>query len=130
MRVKGNILLILMVMLLFASAALFQLSEDNYLAYLIAGHVENLSSARKTLDAGFKQLLASPISQACYSDTASCQIRVSGVTVDYALHQYQQEDQEACYLQYMLRVRVGATSIGLRAVIEQESNSVVSWMYF
>ena len=129
MRIKGNILWILLIMLLFASTALLQLSEDNYLAHLIDKHVENLLSARKALNEGFTRLSASSISQACYNDTLFCQTNVSGMTVNYALHEYQQEDQESSYVQYTLHVKTGVTSIGLQVVVERGSGRVVSWAY-
>ncbi len=129
MRIKGNILVVLLVMLLFASAAVLQLSENNYLAHLIEKHLEDLSSARKALSEAFKKLSSSPISPGCYSDSLLCQTNVSGVTVNYALHMYQQEDRESSYLQYTLRAKTGVISIELRVVMERESGKVVSWAY-
>ena len=130
MQIKGNILLVLLVMLLFASAAVLQLSENNYLAHLIEKHVETLSSSRKALSEAFKKLSSSSIFPGCYSDSLLCQTNVSGVTVNYALHMYQQEDRESSYLQYTLRVKRGVTSIRLKAIVEQTSDRVVSWNYY
>ena len=127
MRAKGNILLIMLVMLLFASVALLQLSENNYLAHLINQHVENLSSARKALNEGFKKLSLSSINSACYSDVMLCQINVSGITVNYALREYQQKEQENTYLQYTLVAKTGATSVTSRVIVEQVSGRVASW---
>ncbi|MES2204953.1 MAG: hypothetical protein V4496_07010 [Pseudomonadota bacterium] len=129
MRTKGNILLIMLVMLLFASAVLLQLSVDNYLAHLIDQHVENLSNARVALNQGFKKLSTASINPACYSAAAICQIKISGIAVKYALCEYQQDEQENSYLQYSLEAKAGTASIRLRVVVEQPSSKVVSWLY-
>lgn len=129
MQVKGYILFVLLIMLLFVSVALLQLNEDNYLSHLVNKHVENSSNARKVLKEGFSKLSTSLISSACYNDALICQTKISGITVKYALLEYQQEDQEQSYLQYTLETRVGMSSVALTVVVDQESGYKVSWNY-
>lgn len=129
MRIKGSILLVLLVMLLFASVALLQLNEDNYSAHLIDRHVEDLSAARKALHEAFDKLSISVIPQECYSDTPVCQIKISGIVVNYALREYRQEEQKSSYLHYTLHDQVNLASVELRGVVEMPSNLVVSWVY-
>lgn len=129
MRIKGSILLVLLVMLLFAAVALLQLNEDNYSAHLIDRHVEDLSSARKALHEAFDKLSTSVIPQECCRDIPVCQIKISGVVVNYALCEYRQEEQESSYLHYILHDQVNLTSVELRVVVERPSNMVVSWVY-
>lgn len=129
MWVKGNTVLVLLIMLLFACAALLQLSEDAYFAHLTAKQVEDFSRARKILHEEFGRLLISTIPEKCYSDVILCQTTVSGIMVNYALRQYQQDGQEIGYIQYTLCVNMGLTSIKLQVVVEQASQRVVSWIY-
>ena len=141
MRNKGSILLILLIALLFASAALLQLSEDNYLAHLIAGHVDDSSNARKSLKVAFKKLSASSVqNQACFTSAntenelndfwkthVSCQTAVSGTLVNYAVQVFEQEQQKSSYLQYTLSLKTNAASMWLRVLVGRESGLVVSW---
>lgn len=140
MRNQGSILLILLIMLLFASAALLQLNEDNYLARLMKAHVENLATARHALSDAFDALSVSPEkNQACYSDANNkgalkdfwsshpslCRLQISGLTVDYVFWKYQQKSQEMHYLQYTLYIE---PSYWLQITVEQASGRVVSWV--
>jgi hypothetical protein len=130
-------------MLLFASAVLLQLSEDNYLTHLIAQHLDDLSKARKNLQQAFKKILnESAKNSVCFSAAntkmelenfwsanQSCNIIISGVSVNYVLQDFQQEKQEKSYVQYSLRIKTQLTSTWLRVVVEQQSNHVVAWSY-
>ncbi len=143
MQIKGSILLILLIMLLFASAALLQLSEDNYLAHLIAAHLNDLSHARRELSDSFRKISVMSVkNQACYSDTdnkdelevfwksrALCQVKSSNQRVDYVFRVFQQNEQESSYLQYILRVKNNDSSVWLRVVAEQETGAITAWSY-
>jgi len=144
MRVKGNILLVLLIMLLFASAALLQLSEDNYLAHLISAHVGSLLSARKSLSKAAINFSAE--NQACYVDADAkadletfwqshqslCQMNISGAKVMYAFRDYKEDKQEeggVVYRQITLRTKNANEFEWLRVVKTRNVGVTVSWTY-
>lgn len=143
MQNKGNILLILLIMLLFASAALLQLNEDNYFTHLIAKQVDYLSNARKNLNQAFKVLLKSPSeNQACFTNAntkiqwedfwsvnSSCKIQISDASVYYALQRFEQGKKEEIYEQYTLCIKTNVTSMWLKIFVETQSGVVTSWVY-
>ncbi len=145
MRTKGSVLIIVLIMLIFASVALLQLSEDNYFTHLIAAHLDDLSQARHELSEAFKKTSAMSVkNQACYTnadnkneledfwdnDHSLCQIKISSQMVDYAFRVFQQDEQETSYLQVTLRVKNNNSSVWLRVVMEQKSRVITSWLYF
>jgi hypothetical protein len=145
MQTKGSVLIVLLIMLIFASVALLQLSEDNYFTHLIATHLDDLSQARHELSQAFKKTSAMPVkNQACYSEADNkseledfwdsghllCQIKISNQIVDYAFRLFQQDERETSYLQVTLRVKNNNSSVWLRVVMEQKSKVITSWLYF
>lgn len=141
MHKKGAILLVLMLMLLFASPLLLQLGEDNYFMRLLSRQVDDLTQSRQALVAVFntlskQSLQASACETSAYSQAELedfwstsarlCQMTSSGVTVKYAFYRYEQEGKEASYQQYTLYAR----NSWLRVVVNMQTRQVVSWVYY
>lgn len=144
MRAKGNVLIIVLLMLLFSSFAVLKLNEDNYLAHLIKIHIVNLSNARKALSNTLTNFPA--INEVCYVNTDNkielelfwqsqhslCQWNVSGTKVDYAYRVFQEDLEEgvgSSYQQVTLRTKNGNEYEWLRVVKKRDSGRLVSWTY-
>lgn len=140
MHKKGSILLVLMLMLLFTSPLLLQLSEDNYFMHLLARELDDVTQSRQALIAVFNTLLEenrptfvcetsadtpSELESFWSTSAQSCQVVSSGILVKYALY-HDEGGDETQYQQYTLQ----AQNSWLRVVVDLQANKTVSWLYY